>query len=81
MKRISTDELADTQNAEDFRSRLLLTSEANRSRLIEKSEKLTKSVIARLLKNINCKEILDTKVFDAEQIIDVAKSQLICMRY
>ena len=56
MKQIFINEFADTQNLENFRSRILRTDKINRNRLIEKSKKLTKSIITRLLKNINCKK-------------------------
>ena len=51
--RILINKFADTQNVETFRSRIFRTNEVNRIRLIEKNEELTKSIIARLLKNIN----------------------------
>lgn len=79
MKRIFANKLSNTQDTENFRSHILSTSEINRNRLIEKNEKLKKSITARLLKNRNCKKVFDTKMLDAEQEIDVAKSQLICI--
>ena len=57
MKQIFTDEFVDTQNVENFRSRILHTDEINRDRLIKTSKKLRKLLIARLLNNKNGKKI------------------------
>ena len=78
MTRIFTNEFSDTQNVEDFRLRIFRTNEVNRIRLIEESKKLTKSITARLSKNIDCKEIFNTKMFNAKQINNVANLQFIC---
>ena len=75
MKQIFTDKFANTQNVEDFRSRILPTDKIHRSRLIKESEKLTKFIIARLLKNINYKKNLDMKMFNADRIVNNAKSK------
>ena len=75
MTSIPTVKLGDTENAENFRSRSSCIDEVNRIRWIEKSEKLTKSINARLLKNMNCKKNFHIEMFDVDRTDNALKSQ------